>query len=190
MGIVRFELHLPEELVKRIKTEAVATGVTSSAWALQVFLAAFEAQKPALVKERPSDPQIAFLEQVAENYHIGVAAGKAGVSIEQAQEWLAACPELQEQVGTCQEMYIEKVEQRLLAIGFGEAKGNWGALIAFLNAHHPQHGLKGELMSRILGDVIEQFYSVVVDQVGEDLANSIKALLKETAEKKLIAFKH
>ena len=184
----RIELQLPEEMVRRIKLEAASENMTLSAWAFKIFEGAFQAQKPAVIKELPSDPQVAFLQQLAEHYHVSVAADKAGVPLVTAMEWLEV-ESFRDQAGTCQDMFLESVEAQLVAIGRGTAKGNWGALIAFLNAHHPQHGLKGELMSRVLGDTIEQFYSTIVNQVGEDLANSIKTQLKEVAEKKLIQFK-
>lgn len=186
--MARLEFNLPDELAARIRQEAAALNQTLSAWAVGAFQSLFSAQKPAIPREIPSDPKLALLEQIEQHYHLSVAARNAKVPLVDVEEWLTD-PAFQGYVGMAQDCFVEQIEAEMLAIGRGERKGNFGALCAFLNAHHPQYGIKSELMSRILGDIIEQFYGVVTEQVGEDLAASLKNLLREVAEKKLVQFK-
>lgn len=185
-------VELGEQLYKEVKMASAQGGESMAAY-VRRLLAASLCKLPAKRRKRTPDArQEAFLDELSNTFHIGETAGKAFVGLEEVHSWLQDPefgPAFREKVAFRQSLFMERVEAVMLAIGFGLAKGAFAPLVAFLNAHHPQYGLKSELLQRILGDLIEKFGNIIRVESGPQQAEKLTKLMREQAEKKIRQFR-
>jgi hypothetical protein len=136
-------------------------------------------------RESKKDRQKRFLIAVEEKFGLVSAAKLAEISRSDVTEWMRN-QAFADAVECAQEAYTEGIEQTLLDMAAGRVKGQFMPLIAWLNAHHPQYGrIKGEVIARILGPMMERFYKLSVEIAGEETGEAINRKMREVAEGKL-----
>ena len=151
----------------------------------EASLVPVEAPKGRQTKRQRQD---SFLKALEKHFYVSKACRASGVSRADVKDWLHS-EQFMESFSEAQEAYIEGIEEYLVKIGVGVIKGNALPLMAFLNAHHPQHGrIKSEMLSRILGPMMERFYSVTKEFCTEEIADRVNKRIKEIADKKLSEF--
>lgn len=182
--------YLNGALHAQVRLEAAKRGQTMSDWirlAIQTALQAAQ-PKPAPPPRTAKAKLQRFLDNLAEHYHLGRSAKEAGASNEQLQSWLQD-EAVSRAVTFYQHLYLEKIEEDMVAYGKGLKSGSWQALVAFLNAHHPQYGIKAELLSRIVGDIIDRFERAITEELNPQHAAKVVKILREQAKRKELQFK-
>jgi hypothetical protein len=192
-GPNRIQCYCDEETARAAREAAAAEGVPVSAWLKQNVLSQLERRR-AEEQDYSEARNLAkrkklFLENVRQQYHLGAASRSAGIEPRTLARWLDDS-ELRDQIAFQRALFLEQVERKLLAIGRGDSeKGCWLALLAFLNANHPQYGVKAELLWRISADLMERFQASVRQVIGESQAAQVIQALQQHAEKKALQFR-
>lgn len=174
----------------QVRLEAARCGQTMSDWirlAIQEKLQGSE-PKPLPPPKSAKAKLQRFFDNLTRCYHYGRAAREAGATNEQLAKWLSD-PAVAEAATFHQHLYLEQVEEDMVAYGKGLKSGQWQALVAFLNAHHPQYGLKAELLARIIGDIIDRFEKVITTELNSEYAAKVIKILREQAKRKETQFK-
>jgi len=186
----RINFDCSNELVTEAKKLALEKGTSLSslaAEALHTFV-----DNSAMVKlARPNGKeskrarQARFLAAIAEVFHLSTSCRATGIDQAEVREWLTDA-DFTEKYQESMEEYVEGVEEKLVALGEGKARGQVLALIAFLNSHHPAYGrLKIEQISKLMGAFIDRCFDCIRVELGDETGNALVKKLKQEADLRL-----
>lgn len=136
-----------------------------------------------------------FLRALERNYNMTPSAREAGISASTLYRWIKSDPEFASQIEASREMRMHVIEEHLLKLGFGMQdedgrpyKGNPVALLAWLNAHHPNYGrIRTEILNRLLGSFVERIAVIARKYIPRDSAQSFGEELARAMEQALLS---
>lgn len=185
----RIAFDAPTKLVDRAKNLAERLDSTVAEVAREAFQKLVDAYEAAKVapkgRESKAKRQARFLEAVELKFSLSASCRAAEISKDEAKEWLRD-PVFADRFLDAKESYVEAVEEKLVELGEGKAKGQVLALIAFLNSNNPNYGrLKIEQVSKMMGSFIDRAYDVVRAELGNETGEAIVRKLKQEADLRL-----
>lgn len=194
---VRITFEVPPDLAARARAAAAEDCQSLAGFCRAALIEQLEKKDdqaemdqlaPTAEREKPAQAQARFLLAVERHFFVSEACRLSGIGRDQVRKWLAK-PAFEERFCEAQECFIEWVESKLLRMGLGRIKGSVVALMAWLNAHHPEYGrIKVEMLSKVLGPIIERFYDVARKLAGDQLGETLARELREIAEKKMAEY--
>lgn len=176
----RITVCLTPTLLGKVEREAAARGISCSEVLRQAFEDSLQGATAAAARARapqPAEDEAERLEPTPENFvrkmrelfSLEASATALGLDPDEANAWLSTNPELYRRAVQAQQSYIAEIENLVVAIGKGAARGDRQALLAFLEAHHPFYGrVKAEVVRRQLRSWVDQVVSTLRECVGAD----------------------
>lgn len=139
-------------------------------------------------RSRKRDLKERFLEQLELEWGVWSAAKTAKVPASEVRVWLQD-PDFATEVNHRQQLYVEGVEQHMLAMARGTAKGCFASTIGFLNSHHANYGrVKGEFLAKFLTPLLNRLQKIVAEKVGDSNAREIMLAFQAEADSRLAQF--
>lgn len=193
---VRITFEVDKARGEEVKAAAATAGLTISEFTRRILFQHLDREIQAemeLALGPPAGPEsdearkARFLEAVETKFSIAAATKLAALDRAQVRSWMSS-PDFVDLVRQAQEAFIEQVEASLLDVGRGRIKGQFMALVIFLNAHHPHYGrVRIETLARILGPTMERFYKIVREECGQQ-AEKVIERLRQVADQRLSEF--
>jgi len=182
----RLVVEVGTELKKWYQTQSKSESIDTPELVRRV-LSEYQA-KAAKGPTRARDAKRRFLDQLEREWGIWSAAKSAKVDAAEVRDWLQD-PEFSLEVMRHQQIYIEGVEQHMLSMARGTAKGCFASAIGFLNSHHVNYGrVKGEFLAKFLAPLLNRLHKIAVEKVGENNAKELMLAFQAEADARLAQF--
>lgn len=135
----------------------------------------------ALVAEKKAE----VVKRVRSCYAVGRVLRLLGIPRRLFNRWIDGDDEFAEDLQLAQQDFVDEMEARLIKMAKGgkaAKKGDYMALISFLNASHLSYGrIRAEMMEKALVGFIDLVIPIVASHVPKELADTIRTELMQAA---------